>query len=98
MEDIDKIIANLKRKRRSTRCKEMKNALENLGFILTKGKKGNHWTYMHPYIPEFFGSHYDCGHGRDPELLEAYVSNVVGILSVYRDTLYELGYHKGNRS
>lgn len=66
-------------------CSEMKKMLEDLGFVVTKGTKGNHHRFKHPNIPEFFGGKFDGGHGS--KIKPVYSRDVLSILEEYESYL-----------
>jgi len=65
------------------RCGEVKTLLEALGFIVSSKKSGGHKGFIHSGIPEFYGSNYNCGHGKNPELKPSYLKNILKVLETY---------------
>jgi predicted RNA binding protein YcfA (HicA-like mRNA interferase family) len=84
---LDTVISDLKNRQKSLRCAELKKHLESLGFDVRKGSSGNHFTFTHPKIRTFFGSNYDCGHGRNPEVLPVYIKKAIKTLETYESEL-----------
>ena len=84
---IDDTIDELRAREASLRCHELKAFLEKLGYEIRDGKKGNHKTVTHPHIPAFFGSSFDCGHGKNPEINKRYVSNMRKLISQHKEEL-----------
>jgi len=82
----DEVLAHLTQRRHTTTCKELLKFLEGLGFIPRAGTRGNHYTYRHPKIAGFRGN-FDCGHGRNPDVLPAYISNVIDVLEEHESIL-----------
>lgn len=80
------IVAMFRQKAASTSCKDLIRALEMLGFVVKPGTKGKHHTYTHPKIGSFRGN-FDCGHGRDPDVLPVYVKRVANILEEFEGDL-----------
>jgi hypothetical protein len=73
---LDKLTAT----KRSIRCDELAEQLVLLGFEVRDGKQGGHKIYVHDGLTEFKSASYNCGHGRNPEIKPAYISNVLRIL------------------
>lgn len=67
------------------KCSEMKKMLEDLGFVVTKGTKGNHHRFKHPAIPEFYGGKFDGGH--ESKIKPAYSKDVLSILVEFESQL-----------
>jgi hypothetical protein len=82
----DDVVAHLKQKPRTTTCKELVRFLEGLDFVPRAGTKGNHYTYRHPEIKGFRGN-FDCGHGRNPDVLPVYIRDVLMVLEEYESIL-----------
>ena len=59
-------------------CATMKKMLENLGFSVVRGSKGNHHRFKHPAIPTFHGGKFDCGH--KSVLKRCYPRDILSIL------------------
>ena len=84
---VDDLITDWKARKASLRCDEVASGLVSLGFVVKEGKSPGHKTYSHPKLPGFKGSSWNCGHGKNPEILSSYVVNVVRVLKQYRDDL-----------
>jgi len=63
----------------------MKRMLEDLGFLVKRGTKGNHHRFNHPKIPEFHGGKFDGGN--KPTVKPVYCSDVLKILDEFRSQL-----------
>lgn len=87
---VDDLIELWKGRKASLRCGEVATGLTSLGFVVKEGKSPGHKTYSHPLLPDFRGSSWNCGHGKNPEILSAYVVKIVGVLRQYRDELAQL--------
>lgn len=87
---VDELIADWKERKASLRCDEIAAGLMSLGFIVKEGKSPGHKTYSHPGLAGFIGSSWNCGHGRNPEILTSYIVNIVRVLKQYRDELARL--------
>jgi hypothetical protein len=72
------------------RCKRLVDILESLKFVVKSGSKGNHKSFMHPDIPHFHGSSFDCGHKSNSEVKKFYVSSVRKTLNLYKDELEQI--------
>ena len=99
MSVIDDVIAHLTQQQASMRCAEMKKLLETLGFQVTDAATKNHKLVYHKGIKDFHGSHYDCGHGKNPELKKPYVQAMRRLIEKYRiDLANHLGLSNDSRS
>lgn len=65
------------------------NRLAWLGFAVRDGKRGGHKIFTHPNLYNFYSSSYNCGHGRNPEIKPAYITNILNILDTYDTELRE---------
>jgi hypothetical protein len=83
------ILKRLRESPGSITCAELKKMLEDLGFVVTKGTKGNHHRYMHPSLKGFFGGKFDCGH--KATLKPFYPKDVLGTLIELENELREAG-------
>lgn len=84
---VDDTIRELRSKEASLRCSELKTLLESLGFSVEDGSSGNHKTIDHDGIPDFVGGHYDCGHGKNPQIKPCYVREMRKLIEKYKDYL-----------
>lgn len=66
-------------------CSELKKMLEDLGFLVKRGTKGNHHRYRHPKIPTFHGGKFDGGH--NPTIKPFYSRDVLAILVEFESYL-----------
>ena len=64
--------------------------LKSLKFEVTDGAKGNHKVFKHPDIPHFTGGHFDCGHGKSPQVKKFYIGDVRKTLERYKEELEQL--------
>ena len=81
----DDVVDELKCKKST--CDEIERMLSDLGFSVKRGSSGNHHTYTHPNLADFFGSHYDCGHGKNPVPKPPYFRNILKVLEKYESDL-----------
>lgn len=86
----DEVIANLQQRKNTTYCSDAIKMLTDLGFIVNKSSSGNHHTYLHPGIPEFFGASFDCGHGKAPVIKAVYIGKILKILKKYKEEISAL--------
>lgn len=86
---FDQVVATLSAAKRSIRCDELAEQLELLGFEVRDGKQGGHKIYVHDELSEFKSASYNCGHGRNPEIKAAYISNVLRVLRQYESDILE---------
>lgn len=85
----DDVLRKLNERRYSLRCDELIDCLEDLGFVVEASSRGNHHTFTHPGIPDFHGSNFDCGHGKNPQLRAVYVGKVIKTIEKYGDEIGE---------
>jgi hypothetical protein len=84
----DEVVNQLKRG--NVTCEEIDRLLSGLGFAVSRRANGNHHTYIHPGLGDFFGSNYDCGHGRNPVPKPSYFRNILKVLAKYESELREM--------
>lgn len=89
--DVNAIITALKQKKRNTRCNDLKQALESLGFEVRDGKRGGHKVFIHPNLHEFDSGSFNCDHGKNPQIKPIYVQNIIKVLEEFKDELSRLG-------
>jgi len=65
------------------RCNDMIVMLERLGFTIRDGKKEGHKIVLHSGILNFHATSFTCGHGRNPEIKSAYITNLLKVLRRY---------------
>lgn len=82
---FDKVIELLRESPTNISCSVMKKMLEDLGFDVVRGTKGNHHRFKHPKIPTFYGGKFDCG-GK-PKLKPCYPRDVLTILLDFEEEL-----------
>lgn len=79
------------------RCDEVTAILEKSGFEVRDGRRGGHKIFVHKGLPDFHSGSYNCGHGRNPEIKPAYISNILRILEQHKPALSAfLGETKAN--
>lgn len=79
--DYDAALGRLKGSAANLRCSEVRDILSGLGFKIKDGKKSpGHKMYSHPFIRDFFGGDYNCGHGKDPQVKRTYIGNIINVL------------------
>ena len=54
--------------------------LESLGFTVKDRGSAGHKTYAHSGLRDWPGGSFNCGHGRNPEILSSYVGNILRVL------------------
>lgn len=72
------------------RCKDMVALLENLKFKVVDKKTPGHKLVTHAQLKDFTSLGFNCGHGKNPEILKCYVTSIRNMLKTYRDDLKEL--------
>lgn len=88
---VSKTITELKRKKASLRCNDVKQILESLGFTVRDGKRGGHKVFTHTHLTDFEGGSFNCDHGKNPQIKPAYIQRIVKLLEQYKVELAELG-------
>lgn len=86
---LNDVEQRLRTNKRTIHCKEVCSLLESLGFAVRDGKRGGHKIFTHPNLNNFYSSSYNCGHGRNPEIKPAYITNILNILDTYDTELRE---------
>jgi hypothetical protein len=86
---VDQSLDELRRRKRSLRCSDLCGLLKQLGYEVHPGKAG-HKTYDHPALPEWIGSNFDCGHGKDGVIKLPYVVRVISIVTEHSSVLKKL--------
>lgn len=84
-------ITTLKKKKKSTRCNELIEILQKLGFIVRDGRRGGHKLYIHSNLKEFLGGSFNCDHGKNPQIKPVYVQRVIKTLEDFEGELSSLG-------
>ncbi len=80
------VIDLFRMKSATTTCKEVVRVLGDLGFVVKPGSKGKHHTYTHPRLKGFRAG-FDCGHGRNPDVLPFYVKDIAKNLEEFEGDL-----------
>jgi hypothetical protein len=81
---FDSVIQKLKLSKANISCDEFVSFLKKLGYKVRKGTNGKHHSYSHPDL-DWFGSNFDCGHGRNPQVLPINIGKVIKILERHRE-------------
>lgn len=84
---VDELISEWSSRKSSLRCSEVVSGLMKLGFVIRSGKSNGHKTYSHPRLRDFFGAAFNCGHGKNPEVLSPYIRGILKVLRQYREEL-----------
>lgn len=74
----------------SLRCRDLQRILESLRFEVRNGKKPGHKIVHHPELPEFYGSSYTCGHGRNPQVKPNYIRTMLKMIRHHEAALRDL--------
>jgi len=86
--DYDQLVECLESAKSDTRCDAVREWLQQAGFRLKKGRKGNHYSFTHPAIRMFHGGSFDCGHGRNPQIKWIpYIQNILRNVRQYEAEL-----------
>lgn len=91
MASVDELIEDWGSRKAALRCEEIIAGLKSLGFDVRSGKTKGHKKYSHPSLPDFYGSSWNCGHGKNQTILPAYIVNIIKVLRKYREDLQSLG-------
>lgn len=87
-------INTLKQNKSNLCCKEVKELLTKLGFDVRDGSNGGHKIFVHPNLSSFQSSSFNCGHGKNPEIKQAYINKIIKILEQHSEELEK--YLKGS--
>lgn len=87
MARVDELIEDWKGRKASLRCGEIIAGLESLRFVVKSVGGAGHKTFSHPLLADFYGSSFDCGHGKNPEIKSNYIVKILGVLRARRDEL-----------
>lgn len=87
---VKQIIQELEAAGTSLRCSKLRRILESLGFGVKDGKKVGHKIVYHPDLPEFSGSSYSCGHGRNPQVKPNYIRSMLKMIRHHENALRKL--------
>jgi hypothetical protein len=80
----DSVIKKLRQSRANIACEELVRLLTKLGYQVREGRRGNHRVFTLAALPNWPGGNFDCGHGRNPPVLPAYITNVAKILEQHQ--------------
>ena len=87
MATVDQLISEWSSRKASLRCSDVVRGLTELGFVVKPGKSPGHKTYSHPHLRHFFGASFNCGHGKNPEVLSRYIGLILKVLRQYQEEL-----------
>lgn len=82
-------LTDLKGRVANVQCDELKTVLSSFGYEVVQRASGKHHTYDHPEM-DWIGANFDCGHGRNPQVLPNYVRKVIKVLTEHEDDLKEI--------
>lgn len=85
--NYDETIQYLSRSKSNLRCQEVCNILTDLGFTVKSGKSFNHKGFSHRAIKHFYGGTFNCGHGKNPQINQRYIENILNILKKYKQEI-----------
>ncbi|MDZ7750959.1 MAG: type II toxin-antitoxin system HicA family toxin [Gammaproteobacteria bacterium] len=68
----------------------MIDCLQRLGFEVREGKKSGHRVFVHHGIQAFRSGAFTCGHGKNPEIKPAYVTQIIRLIRRYESEFIEL--------
>lgn len=77
---LEEVVGELSAAKKTIRCDELATQLRRLGFEVRDGKQGGHKVFVHDGVQGFTSGSYNCGHGRNPEILPPYIGKVLRIL------------------
>jgi hypothetical protein len=81
---FDQVVGELSSAKCNIRCDDLARELTRLGFEVREGKRGGHRVFVHGGLSDFTSGSFNCGHGRNPEIKPAYITNVLRILHVHK--------------
>ena len=79
MAKVAEIIARFKASPKGLRCRTVRSALEELQFTVRDATAG-HRVVTHAGLQEFYGTSFNCGHGRNQLVKPIYVRNLIRLL------------------
>lgn len=88
---MSEVIQSLKQRKTNIRCNDLKQVLQQLGFIVREGKRGGHQLFTHPELTDFHGGSFNCDHGKNPQVKPVYVQKIIKVLEQYQEHLTALG-------
>ncbi len=80
----DLAIKRLRQSKANITCQELVGLLEDLGYEVREGRRGNHRTFTHPELTDWTGGNFDCGHGRNPPILPVYIGKIIKLLEQHK--------------
>lgn len=69
------------------RCEEVCTGLRHMGFEVRNGRRGGHKIVTHDRLKDFFGTDFNCGHGRNDVVKEAYIKKLLRVIGEWQDEL-----------
>lgn len=69
------------------RCAEVIKHLKRLGYTVIAKKAPSHKVYLHAGTKNYTGGNFNCGHGKNSQVLSSYIKNIISELDRARDDL-----------
>lgn len=86
---VDDVINHFKSRKAGLRCADLVSGLESLGYVVTPKQVQHHKVYGHPHVTPYSGGNFNCGHGKNPQILTCYVRNIIAELTRAQTSLEE---------
>lgn len=89
MSSVQETIDALHASRKNVRCADICGRLRKLGFDVREGSGPGHKVVGHRGLRGFTGSNFNCGHGKNPQVLPVYVKHVIALLEHWKIDIEE---------
>ncbi len=81
------VINRLKSCKAGIRCNELVSLLEELSFSVRSPKSPGHKIITHDGLAQLTSASFDCGHGKNPMVKQAYIVKILRILRAHEEDL-----------
>lgn len=85
-QQVETVLQQLQQRKSNLCCDEVQSLLESLGFEVRAGRAG-HKIVVHQGITSFHSASFNCGHGKNPQIKPAYISNLKRVIETHRQPL-----------
>lgn len=93
MNDFDRLFQKLRNLALSgsanTKCKDLTEILNDLGFQIRDGKNAGHKVAIHPAIPFSESVNYNCGHNQGTSVRPFYIKHLYKFVKLHEDAIKE---------
>lgn len=87
---VDSALRQLRNQVASTSCRELCRVLTSLGYALRVCGSAGHRVFRHPQLPNWEGSHFNCGHRETEDVRPRYVRRIITAIESHADELRRL--------